>query len=129
MVTVYFWIDGEGFDPDDFQSGLAVDLRGTVESRKRMVDGRVERYGRNWKSEVRTPVSDEPEEELVRLLSRYGAELVRARAKNATRIMAEIVSEYGSLEDIGGFYFSAETIRLLAEFGVSVDIDVVRRIT
>ena len=108
MLTMYFWIDGERFDPDDFQSGLAADLRGTVESRKRIVDGRAERYGRYWKSEVLTPTASEPEEELARLLSRYRAELVRARAMNGTRVMAEIVSECGSPEDVGGFYFSAD---------------------
>lgn len=129
MVSVYFWMAGENFDADDFQSRLGENLKGTVESRKRMIDGRVERFGRYWKSEVSKAVSDEPEEELARLIVRYSSEIRNARASHATQIMAEIVVQYDSPEDVHGFHFTAETIRLFAELGVSVDIDVVRRLT
>ncbi|PYQ03488.1 MAG: hypothetical protein DMF83_20985 [Acidobacteria bacterium] len=128
MFTVYFWIDGQGFDADRFQSGLAQHLMGTVEARKRMRNGAVEPYGRYWKSEVRASISEAPEKELAALLSRYKAEILRARAGDGVRIVAEIVAEYDSIEDARGFHLTSATVQLLAELGVALDIDIVRRL-
>jgi hypothetical protein len=120
MFTIYFWIDGQAFDADRFQSGLAAHLTGSVETRKRLRNGAVEQHSKYWKSEVRTSVSESPERELAALLSRYKAEILRANAGDGVRIVAEIVAQYDGIDDARGFPFESETVRLLAELGSNV---------
>lgn len=129
MFRIYIWMDGQKFDADNFQSCLGASLKGSVEVRKRMNNGVVEQYGKYWSSEVQEIAFDRPEEEVTKLLRRYEFEIRRAKASNATRIVAEIVAEYDTVDDVRGFYFSTELIRLLAELGVSIDIDIVRRLS
>ena len=124
MFQVYLWIDGESFDAASF--GRDAKLTGTVETRKRVANHAVERFGAYWRSEVRATSSDDPEGELAELISRYKGEIQRARASNATRIVGQIVAEYESVDDLRGFHFSVETMRFFADLGVAVDVDVVR---
>jgi hypothetical protein len=128
MFTVYLWIDGPDFDPDRFQRELPESLRGVVESRKRMHNGKVEAAGKYWKSVSRKVSDEDPIEGLSDCLQQYRDSLLNARKQGATRVVAEIVAQFGSLDEARGLYLSDEAIQLLAECRTSLDVDVVRRL-
>lgn len=125
----YVWVDGESFDADSFNaSSEDASLQGLVLSRKKLTNGKVESGGRYWKSEVIDVFSEYPEEALSKLLSRLKDELLRIRDLPGIRIVAELVAEYEDTDSMRGFFFTKENIRLLAELGANLDIDVVRKL-
>lgn len=123
MLEIYLWADGRKFDVDKFQVALPLAVRGTSEVRQGVKIG-VNKY---WKSEVRKTRSRNPDEELCRILEKYGPVLLGAREAGASRIFAEIVVNWQKLDEVGGFYFSDKSIRLLSDLGASLDIDVYER--
>lgn len=129
MFRVYIWIDGNGFDPDQFQGKYGASLGGTVHARKKMRDGAVEISEKYWKSEVLEPISAHPEDELNRLMVKLKPALLSVKNIPNVRVVAEIVEEVGDVDSMSGFFFSDMTIQLLAEVGACVDIDLVRRVT
>ena len=129
MFRIYIWMDGENFDAETFQNSLDDSLRGTVDTRKRVIKGRVERFAPYWMSEVCTPALHDIEGEFIRLLSRYRTAILRARASHATRIVVEIVAEFASVDDMRGFYLPPDVLRLLSEMGAAVDVDIVPKIS
>jgi hypothetical protein len=128
MFRIYIWIDGVDFDPDKFQNTLDEALKGTVALRKRIRDGIVENSGKYWKSEVLEVTSGHPEEKLNDLLIRFKSELLSIKNTQSARIVVELVAEYDDPSLVRGFFFSEQTIQLLAEVGAALDIDVVRPI-
>ena len=128
MFTVYIWIDGPDFDPDAFQKKLDPKLRGKVELRKRMNQGKVERFGKYWKSKAHDPVEDDPTPNLATSLREYRDALLHARAMGASRVVAEVVAEFGSVDEARGVFLSNDVIALLAECQTALDIDIVRRL-
>jgi hypothetical protein len=124
VFKIYFWLSGEVFDPDSFQTIHGHNLNGSVAIRKRIKNDIVEYHGKYWKSEVREGIQNKPEDELLNMLQQYRTVILQARSLSATQIVAEIVAEFSSLEDVRGFYFSSQTITLLEELGMSVDIDI-----
>jgi hypothetical protein len=127
MFKIYFWIDGESFDADSFQAGLEENIRGSLEVRRRMNNGTVETFGRYWKSVVWDVTVENPETELVKLISIYENEIQQTSAASSVRIVAEMVYEVASDDGLAGFYFSAEALSLFARLGINLDIDIVRR--
>lgn len=123
VIEIYLWADGKNFDVDRFQGTLPARIRGTSELRKGVKRG-VVKY---WKSEVRKVISGNPEPALHNLLFKYKFGLLRARENGATRVFAEIVVNWRSLDELCGFYFSNKTVRLLSEIGASIDIDIYER--
>lgn len=120
VIEIYLWADGKNFDVNRFQGTLPARIRGTSELHRGVRSG-------YWKSEVRKVVSGNPEPALHNLLSKYKFGLLRARENGATRVFAEIVVNWHSLDELGDFCFSNKTVRLLSEIGASIDIDIYER--
>jgi uncharacterized protein DUF4279 len=124
MFTVYVWVDGNAFDADAFQRTVGSRLGGTVVSRKQMRDGSVELREKSWKSpEIRVD-SGYPEDQLQKLLMQMKPELAELAKVPGTRLIAEVVAYFDDPESVGGFFFSPEAIRLMAELGIGLDIDI-----
>lgn len=128
MIKIYFWIDGESFDADGFQAGLAENFRGTLEVRRRINNGVVETFGKYWRSVIKDVIVEDLETALNNLIRLYESEIQKMGAGSPARIVAEIVYEVASNDDLRGFYFSVETLSLFARLGISLDIDIVRQI-
>ena len=127
MFTVYLWIDGREFDAARFRESLPGDIRGTVEARKRMQNGIAEVYQHYWKSTPRMS-SENPAAPLASELQVYRQWLTKARAEGATRVVAQIVGTFSSVDDVRGVYLFEDVVRLLSECGVSLDVDLVRKL-
>ena len=130
MITfpVYLWIDGSDFDPDLFQRTTGAELGGQVVTTKRMRDGAVQAGPKYWKSsEIQVDTRD-PEDHLYKLLSRIKSGLGGVKQQVGVRLVAEIVEYVDDLESVQGFFFSPEVVQLLAEMGLGLDIDIVRRV-
>lgn len=123
---IYVWVDGAEFEPESFNDGLGVELKGDVLSRKRVVDGNTEDAGRYWRSKVIEDPSGCPEESLGMLLAAMRPFLQRIRDLPSIRITAELVAECEESDALRGYFFSADVIQILAAVGASLDIDVVR---
>lgn len=123
---IYIWIDGINFDPDRFQAGIAANLGGEVRSRKRVEGQRIAEAGKYWRSEVLSPAEDCVEEELLKLILKFKAEIQRAKSLGADRVFAEIVGYMKDVDHLRGFYISKELSRLLSELDMDLDIDIVR---
>jgi hypothetical protein len=129
MFRIYLWIDGSNFDPDLFQTTTGAELGGQVVTTKRMREGSVEAGPKYWKSsEIQVDTRD-PEDRLFKLLSRIKSDLDEVKKEVGVRLVAEIVEYVDDLDSLQGFFFSSELVQLLAEMGLGLDIDIVRRLS
>lgn len=122
-IRTYIWIEGKNFSPKTFQSQLDKSLRGTVEWRKRVRDGVVERVREHWKSPFLVAGDHEKAiKNLHDLISQLRPKLIEIKNDDII-IMAEVVSYCHRSNEVQGFYLPTETINLLSEVGASLDID------
>jgi hypothetical protein len=124
MLQVYLWIDGSNFDPDEFHRTVGSKLGGSVVSTKRMRDGSVQPGPKFWRSRVVPVVSQDPENQLHELLVQMKPELTNLKNVSGMRLGAEVVEEVDEMDALRGFFFPRETIELLAEMGLGLDIDI-----
>jgi hypothetical protein len=68
--------------------------------------------------------SGHPEDHLYKLLMQLKTELADLAKLPGTRLIAEVVAYFDDPESVGGFFFSAETIPLMAELGIGLDLDI-----
>ena len=129
MFRLFVLIDGPNFDPDHFQNAIGGSLGGVVRSRKRMRNGVVELADKYWRSGAVEGTSGHPEEQLQKLLERLKPGLMKIGNVPGIRILAELVVQFDDLDSVHGFFFSPETIELLAEVGAGLDVDFVQRLS
>lgn len=128
MFRIYLWIDGEGFDPVAFDEKHGRLAGGSVGERKRLVGKRGEISPAYWRSEEIGDLTTHTLDDAVRsLLSRLRPVIREARQANGKRVMLEVVEMFreedpGSVE---GLFLSVESLAMLAEFGASLDVDIV----
>jgi hypothetical protein len=128
MFTVYFWVDGNSFEAKAFQQRLPSELQGTVENRKRIVNGSVVDGATYWRSESVAEVASLSEDKLGAFVDRQEVALSEARLLGGEGIVLEIVSDYGKKEAAQGVFLPASMIASLNRMGAAIDIDVVRRL-
>ncbi len=123
-IYVYFWIDGDSFDPEKFNNSLTSSLRGSICQRRKSTNGQNSQLVSFWKSKINDLKTDCPEDELVELLKQYETEIMDVIKDDKNRVIAEIVAEYNEPSHVRGYYFSPEAIDFLSKLKVGVDIDV-----
>ncbi len=125
MVKVYLRIDGDDFDADSFQR----EAGGTIDWRKRIHNGRVELCDKYWMSSVVTVEAEtHPEDALLKLLEELKTKIAKLANAEGIRRTAEIVEYIDDDNPARGWFFSVETLGLLAELSFELDIDVVETI-
>lgn len=129
MLTFYIWIDGKDFSPDDFQRMHGAKLDGIVKTRQFVRNGAANEPEKFWQSEVIECGVGELDDALKTLLLKLQPGLSESRDIPTRRIALEIVQRYRGIQSVHGFYFSLQTVRMLAEAGISLDIDIVPLMT
>lgn len=123
---VYFWIDGNDFDPVLFNESLISELQGEICIRKEvpandLVKSRPKSF---WKSKTVIVNEGFPEEKLIELLKLYEKNMAAILKQNEICIMAELVAKYVNNTEVGGYYFSPEAISFMSKLKIGLDIDV-----
>ncbi|MGI9303461.1 MAG: hypothetical protein ACR2RB_12250 [Gammaproteobacteria bacterium] len=122
-IRVSVWIEGKEFSPEEFQSNLDEPLQGTIEYRKKLEDGIVQRTREHWKSPIYEAKNHKGAiTKIHELISQLRPALQKIKHENTT-VCAELVSHCGDSGEAHGFYLPLDTIALLAEVGASLDID------
>jgi len=135
-IEVYIKIEGGSFDPSFFNTAIKADLAGTIHSRskveKKIINGKeqycVKGKMQYWKSEIIKidhPDSSHPDKPLTELLSKLKTDLLKFCEAPEICITAEVVVKYKDSDPLRGFFFSKETIQLLADIKAGLEIDVV----
>jgi len=126
MFSAYIWIDGDAFDPVAFHRLLPKEIAGTIEKRKKIVNGSVIKCSSYWKSDLLVATDSLSESLLESFLLRYAEVVLRARQLGAMRIILEIVNEYSEDQGAQGLFLSRSLIQLLTKMTVDLDIDFAR---
>jgi hypothetical protein len=125
MLTFYVWIDGKEFSPDDFQRTHGAKIGGNVKKRKFARSSAVNQEEKYWQSDVLQCDVGELDDAIRTLLLKLQPSLREIRDIPTLRIVMEIVQRYRGIGSVHGFYFSPQTIQMLAESDIAVDIDIV----
>lgn len=128
-IEVYFWIES---DESFFEKILKNDLLsklGTIEHRKKMIDGSIHLSSKYWKS---NPLSTEQSSNLDQLIDaqlKQVHQLIRFALETAvSKIFLQIVTRSKTIEELSGFYFSTDLLQRLADLKIAIDIDQVRNL-
>jgi hypothetical protein len=122
-LEVYLSIEGEHFSPKAFQESLDVDLKGSIEHRKKLEAGVVIRTEEYWKSPVLWAKDhDEAIERIRYLIKGLRSDILRIRTEKP-RVKTEVVAHYRDPDEALGFFLPADAILLLAEVESSIDLD------
>ena len=128
-IDIYFWIES---DDDFYEKVLEIDPSkkfGTIENRKKMIDGKMQLHGKYWKSNKLFAQQSETLELLINdLLTQSHGVIILAQESAISRIFLQIVSRSKTVEELSGFYFSSETLQRLAKLKIAIDIDQVREL-
>lgn len=123
-ARTYIWIEGDGFVPTEFQTKVPSNYSGSIEFRKKVQDGVVRKVREHWKSPKLESCDHQGiVKKLHNMVYQLRPALVGIR-EEGLMICAEIVIHYEiGNEKHGGVYLPPETVQLLAETGMSIDID------
>ena len=118
-------IDGENFDPQQFQSATQPHIRGEVVQRKFNRKSPGSAPTPFWKISEVVADSGRPEIELLALLRKVKPFLSRIENRQEVQVTAELVIEYDIGEEPRGFFFDVSALHLLSEIGAQLDVDAV----
>jgi hypothetical protein len=126
-VDIYFWIESDSvFFERVFEADPSKKL-GTIENRKKIIDGKVQLHTKYWKSSTLSTQQSSDLDLLVNNLLTQSHELiVLALESTNTRVFLQIASKTKTIDKLCGFHFSSETLQRLVKLNISIDIDQVR---
>lgn len=126
-LRTYISLQGEGFNPREFQAQGGEAVGGQVRRRKQVIAS-PDDDAEYWVSAV---VFGQPEsigDELKGVLAGVTPLLSAIPRREALKAYAHVVVEFEAGDEPPGMFFSGEVIRLLHEAGAELDIDAVPRI-
>jgi len=123
------FIDGDEFDPYEFQKNAPAGFSGEVKQRKYNSRSPSAPPTPFWKSADVITKSNRPEIDLLEVLRNFRPIILSLKNRNGLRIMATLVIEYEEGDEPRGLFFDCETIGLLNEINAQLDIDAVPLIT
>lgn len=126
-LRTYISLQGEGFNPHEFQSQGGEAVGGQIRRRKQVTasHGSDAEY---WVSAIVFSQSESIGDDLKSVLAQVTPLLKAVPQSAALRAYAHVVVEFEPGDEPPGLFFSGEVIRLLNEAGAELDIDAVPRI-
>ena len=125
----YVRVEGESFDPDKLNHDIQGKLQGSIAQRKHSGAPIGKVPLRFWKSKEQILDPKHPESDLKILLKNFKAAIDNVSLDKSAYINVEFVVQYSEFEEPRGFFFDAETLKLLADIGAQLDIDAVPIVT
>jgi len=118
-------IDGEGFDPQQFNESIDPAARGVVRTIRPGNAETATQPVTYWQSKTVSVVSGSRNEPVREILNFLRPKLQELKKLPDVRILASVGGYFDDAESLSGFFFPAEIIELLATVGADLDVDIV----